>query len=180
MKYYKYLPDLDWHPVSNKLRWYVLEENKDILLFDNSKNMWQDTKKELILKNVPELLEMIRPLNLTIRYVAFFISTISDNVIHNDHSPVDYRINLPVLNCENTETKFFTSIDEPERKLQDNGVTYYIYDPNKCTHVESYYLNCPVVLRVNELHQVIHNPIKIPRISFTMAFYEDISYLLED
>jgi len=180
MKYFKYLPDLNWRPVSKKLKWYVLEHDKTILAFDKPRNMWQNADKKSLLQHVPELLEMVRPLKLTIRYLAFFVTTTVDNAIHYDDTPIDYRINLPVLNCETTETRFYTTNSSPIHKTQANGSPYYYYAPENCVHVDSYCLTCPVVLRVDALHQVIHDPINIPRISFTIAFNEDISYLLND
>jgi hypothetical protein len=177
MKYYRYL-DLDWQACCRQLLHYIKVDCPRLLIPDNSS--WRGADLEDITKKVPELADMFQPLNLTIRYVAFFISKYQYGTIHIDADLVSKaRINLPVLNCENTETRFFTTNAEPKKIFQANGVPLMKIDPSTCTHVDQFYLTQPVVFRNTEPHQVVSNNTNHPRISCTVAFNEDIEYLLE-
>ena len=183
MKYYKYLPELNWCPVSEKLKQYVIDNAQTFLTEKNyTINMWNHLNKNELFTYVPEIIELFKPMNLTIFRMAFFITGSRHSSIHRDEDPkTNFRITLPVLNCENTETRFYTTIAETSRIEQPDGVPYNALDPKKCTHVDSYFLDKPVVVRINEPHQVfVEKTAIIPRVSCTIAFNEDISYLLED
>jgi len=180
MKYYKYLPDLDWIPVAEKLKWYVLEYDKKPISYDDPNNMWQVIDQTDLHEQVPEIKNLFKPMNLTVRNTAFFVSTQMQNTIHRDGVPGRCRINIPILNCENTQTKFYVSHSKENRKNQPNGISYQQYDASECSYIDSYYLNCPVILRVNELHQVFQDYNRLPRVSCTIGFHENIEYLMED
>jgi hypothetical protein len=178
MNYYKYL-DLNWQPAAEKLKQYIYK-NPWTYLTNLRKSSWKDTDLNTITSNIPELLEMVSPLNVTIRQVSFFISNYPKGSIHIDaESQSKCRLNIPVLNCENTETRFYTTTDEPVLIKQDNGVPLYRITPESCTHVDQYYLTQPVLFRNTQPHQIIsNNPIN-PRISCTIAFHQDLEYLLK-
>jgi hypothetical protein len=86
---------------------------------------------------------------------------------------------MPVLNCENTETRFFTTSTDPIKVLQPNGIPLLKLNPLSCTQVDQYYLDRALVFRNDCPHQVISNNPIGPRISFTMGFVENIEYLLK-
>ena len=180
MKYYKYLSDLDWRPVADKLKWYALEYDKKPILYDDPANMWQDVNQADFHYCVPELNNLFSPMNLTIRYVSFFVVSTLQNIIHRDNCKEICRINIPILNCENTETRFYKSTGVVNIKRQPNNTGFWKANPDECTHVDSYYLNCPVIFRVNELHQVFQDYTRTPRIACTIAFNEDIEPWLEN
>ena len=183
MKYYKYLPDLDWQPVAEKLKWYLLEGNTSYLANNSyESNLWRYADKDDLFKQVPELKELFRPIGLTIRMVAFFVSGRTGSTIHRDADKgCNARINLPVMNCENTETRYYTTDHPEEKKLQANGVYYHYVNPKHCVHVDSFFLNCPTIIKVNEPHQVVGilDGI-IPRISCTIGFHEEIVHLIDE
>jgi hypothetical protein len=177
MKYYKYI-ELDWQSCCEQLLHYVQVDCPRLLTPDNSS--WRGADLHDILKKVPQLTVMFQSLNLTIRYVAFFVSNQQYGTIHIDADNISKaRINLPVLNCENTETRFYTTSAVPTKIFQANGVPLMKIDPNTCTHVDQFYLTQPVVFRNTHPHQVVSNNANHPRISCTVAFNEDIEYLLE-
>jgi hypothetical protein len=178
MKYYTYL-DLDWQASSKKLKEYIYKDNPHLLI-QATKGSWQVVDTEELLKKVPELVEMVRPLGVTIRYVAFFISNYPIGTIHIDADQYSKcRINVPIDNCENTETRFFQTTEEPVKIFQNNGVPLFQINPDKCVHVDQFYLTQPVLFRNTEPHQVISNNPIHPRISCTISLHEDLSYLLE-
>jgi hypothetical protein len=177
MKYYKYL-DLDWHSCRKQLLHYVQVDCPSLSIPDSSS--WRKPNLNDVLEKVPQLPVVFQPLNLTIRYVAFFVSNYQYGTIHIDADTISKaRINLPVLNCENTETRFYTTSGMTNKIFQDNGVSLMNIDPGTCTHVDQFYLTQPVVFRNTHPHQVVSNNVNHPRISCTVAFNEDIEYLLE-
>jgi hypothetical protein len=183
MKYYKYLPDLPWQPVAEKLKWYLLEGNKSYLSDNNwEKNLWRYADLPDLFKNVPEIKELFKPMELNICMVAFFVSGRTGSNIHRDADRgCVSRINLPVMNCENTETRYYTTDYPEQKKLQDNGVYYHYIDPKTCTHVDSFFLNCPAIIKVNEPHRVVGTPDgMVPRISCTIGFREEIIHLIDE
>lgn len=178
MKYYKYL-DLDWQPAAIKLKEYILTVNRAILANPKSTS-WKPTDLGEVLAYAPELIDMVKPLNITIRYLAFFVSDYKQGTLHIDADLYSKcRINIPILNCENTETRFFETTADPIKTLQPNGVPLYNLDPSKCKQVDQLYLTQAVVFRNNAPHQVVSSNPNLPRISCTMGFNEDIEYLLE-
>ena len=173
MQYYKVL-DLDCTVVSEKLRAFYLYNECFC------KTFWTGFNTRVISKFCPELQEMFNPLGLTIKTVAFVktLNPITD--IHKDYTDYSARINVPVLNCEHTETKFYTTTAEPKIDLLGNGVTYLSYKEEDCTLVDSFCLSKPTVLRVHELHQVCSNNPNFPRVSCTIGFNEDLEHLFDN
>ena len=175
MNYYKYL-DLNFEPATAKLKDYIIKHNE---LLKNPIASWKPADIDHILKEIPELHDMVKPLNLTIKYGAFFVSNYSIGTVHVDNDVQSTcRINVPVMNCENTETRFFTTTKPPIRVIQKNGVPFLRLDPSTCVHVDQFYLTKAVVFRNNHPHQVVSNNPNTPRVSFTIGFNENIEYLL--
>jgi hypothetical protein len=176
MKYYKYL-DIDCSTVSHKLAQYVYD-NSALILSNKKNSAWNPVNKEDVLAKVPELGELFKPLNITIKYLAFFITEKQDNTIHTDgDTESNLRINIPVLNCEKSETRFFTITEEPVMVKQGNGILVLMINPLACTQVDKFELTRPVMLRVNQPHQVVSFNEVQPRISCSIGFYEDLEFL---
>lgn len=177
MIYYKYL-DLDFELVAEKLKDYIYKHSESFLVNQRTSS-WKPVNIIDVLLDVPELLDMIRPLNLTIKYAAFFVSDYPVGTLHIDHDVnSNCRMIIPVLNCEKTATRFFTTSVEPKKVLQHNGIPLLILDPSKCTYADEYHLTKAVIFRNDQPHQVVSNNPTNPRISFTLGFNEDIEYLL--
>jgi len=169
MIYYRYL-DLDYKPCAEKLREYIWEYRQDILA-QKTVVSFKHTDRNHVMSKVPEL----KPMNLTVRFLAFFVGYWQESRIHIDPDMAFARINFPIINCENSVTKFFTTEDPLIRGMTTAGLS--TIDPARCQYVDEYSLTQAVVFRPKEPHQVIsHNPQK-PRISCTVGFFEDIEYL---
>lgn len=178
MKYYKYL-DIDCSIVSPKLIKYVYD-NSDLILESQKSSSWKSVNTQDVLNKVPELIEMFTPLSLTIKYLAFFITDIPYGTIHIDHdTQSNCRINIPVLNCDSSETRFFTISEEPVKVLQKNGIPLLKLNPLACTQVDKFELTKPVVFRNNQPHQVVSYNENQPRISCTIGFHENLEFLFE-
>ncbi len=177
MNYYRYL-DLNWQPASEKLKRYFLTKNPEFIA-NNSQGSWRLAPPD-IHTEVPELKEMFDPIGLTILFVGFFVTFKNESSIHIDNDERPLRINFPVLNCENTETRFYKlKAAGYDTKSQTNGLTYKLLDPESCVFVDKFELSKAVVMRVLEPHQVVVNSKEFPRVSCTVQFNEDITHLLE-
>jgi hypothetical protein len=177
MKYYRYL-DLDCTAAAAGLAAYV-QDNAQAILEDQQYSAWKNVNTQDVLAKVPELVDLFKPLTLTIKYLAFFVTEQPYGTIHIDHDrQSNSRINIPVLNCEKSETRFFTVTEAPVKVLQKNGVPLLQLNPDTCVLVDQFRLTGPVVFRNDQPHQVVNiNGIQ-PRISCTIGFYEDLEYLL--
>jgi len=174
MIYYKYL-NLDWKIVSEKLKDYYFNNPN----FLPNMSAWKPVDTVDILTKIPEIQLMVDPLSIHVRFVALFVSDYPYSSIHIDADTYSKcRINLPVLNCENTETRFFEMTEAPIKILQPNGVSFWKLNPEKCIHVDQFYLTQPVVFRNTEPHQVVSNNPNKPRVSCTIGFHENIEHLL--
>ena len=175
MNYFKHL-DLDWKPAARKLK-IIFQRSK---MFDYSTGAWI-TAPDSIIELVPELPKMFDPLGLEILTVGLFVSTDRVGLIHTDATDIAVRINFPVMNCNNTETKFFTIKEgtPTEYKMQPNGNPYRQLRVEDCVEVDKFELTQATAMRVLEPHQVIVNHYNLPRVSCTVSFKQDISYLLD-
>ena len=176
MKYYRYL-DIDCSKISPKLVQYIYS-NSESILESQQNSAWKSVNTQDVLDKVPELIEMVTQLNLTIKYLAFFITDIPHGTIHIDHDTQSKcRIIIPVLNCDESETRFFTISEEPVKVLQKNGIPLLRLNPLACTQVDKFELTRPVVFRNNQPHQVVSYNKTQPRISCTIGFHENLEFL---
>lgn len=174
MKYYKYL-DLDYSITADKIKTF-LEARPELVA--PGRGAWVAAPKEIV-KEVPELLTMFKPLGLDVVMVGFFIMHYKIGSIHTDGTDVPIRINFPILNCENTETRYFKTSGPSKSQAQPNGNSYVQFHPDYCEVVDSFKLTQAVAMRVLEPHQVVVNHDNLPRISCTVAFKQDLSHWLE-
>lgn len=177
MNYFKYL-DLNWKPAADKLLQYTID-NPTL----TSMSGWKTLNKEEVLAKIPEIQEMFDPIGINVRYIALVVSDYAIGHIHidADHQYTKCRVNFPVLNCEKTETRFYVNNGPLIQAYQVDGVPFMRINEADCVFVDQFYLERgAVAFRNNEPHQIVStNPIQ-PRISCTVGFHEDITYLLEN
>jgi hypothetical protein len=174
MKYYKYL-DLDYSITAAKIKTF-LEARPEFVA--PGRGAWVEAPKEIV-KEVPELFTMFKPLGLDVRIVGFFIMHYKIGTIHTDDTSNPIRINFPILNCENTETRYFKTKGPSMSQKQPNGNGFTQFHPDYCEVIDSFKLTQAVAMRVLEPHQVVVNHDNLPRISCTVGFKQDLSYLLD-
>lgn len=174
MNYFKEI-DIDCNGVSLEILNFIRSKEKNYI-----KGFWTNVDTVEILENIPQIQNLFNHLNITIKKISFVTTSQKIGIIHIDDvdTAPNARINLPILNCENTETVFYTSIYPPELMKLPSGIIYYGLDEKHCQRVDSFTLKKPTVIRPKELHQVILHSDSIPRISCTIEFYEDIENLL--
>ena len=174
MKYYKFL-DLDCSLVTDKMKQYVLDNP---YLYKSGKGAWVNCNLQDVTEKVPSLQEMFFQLNLRIKRVSLFVMNYKTGAIHiDDDAAHPYRINFPVLNCENTETRFYQVKTQPSKQYQENKFAFHSFNPNDCEQMDSFELTKPTIIKTQEPHQVVVHHNNPPRISCTVAVYEDLEEL---
>lgn len=175
MKYYKYI-DLNFLPVVEKFKIYILN--------NKTQEFWTYIDTPKVLEFCPEIQTMFDHMHITVKHISIITAGISHtnirNAIHRDDANSNVRINIPILNCEESVTNFYKTESDPIKMFLPNGISYLHYDYDKCTLVDSFSLYKPAALRVTELHQVVTRKTHLPRISITIEFEENIDYLLDD
>lgn len=166
--------DLEYKHVAEKILNYLTEFK---ILKDSC--YWHSFAIEHFLKTIPEFQEMFDSINLTVIKVAV-LCTQGDDLIHVDTGPETARINIPLLNCENTFTRFFENHGKTTTRLLSKDISYTFIDPNSCTLIEQFTLTQPTVIRVDIPHQVLVPNPTLPRIVCTVFFKENIDYLLKN
>ena len=174
MKYFKKI-DLDWLPFKNRVV-KLIEECPQLIEFKQGAFVLLNREQ---IMSMPELFHMIKPLGLTIQYVGLYTVHSKKGTLHIDRTHVPVRITVPILNCEDTVTTFYQVSGDGVEGTQQNGLGATYYDPEKSKPVASYELTGPVVLRVLEPHQVVSNHDRTPRTCCSIAFEENIEYLLD-
>jgi hypothetical protein len=174
MLYYKKL-DLDFNIVAKKTLDYVTSNKNNITSFWNHLNFGN------FVKNVPEIITMFSSLNITPIRVSLIVAKKGagihrDTYIKGTPTPIA-RINIPILNCQDSETRFWSTTAEPKLEFLSNGTPYRYLDEKDCVLESILNLDKPTVLRVTEPHSIVVGK-KVPRISLTVEFEEDIEYLL--
>lgn len=180
-KYYQYIDLPTWQQVSaDILAW--ITNNTDYTT-NKAIRGYVATDKARILAELPQIQTMFDSINSKVYNMAFIFR---NNHIytepHYDGVNCSARINLPILNCENTHTIFY--------ELKNNAALHKIYDSrgnrqlnvkfSDCYEVDRVELNKPLILCINELHGIyVPKENALPRIS--VSFYVDpdpISFIL--
>ena len=176
MKYYKKL-DLDHTLVAKKTLAYAS------LHKDKIKSFWTNINITEFVKQIPEIITLFEPLNITPTRISLITAVTKERTdpgIHRDYTDVPIRINVPVLNCEYSQTKFWRTTSEPTViNIPGTNIPYFYLKDSECEIADTLVLDKPTVLRIIEPHSV-HVGEKSPRLALTIEFKEDIEYLLND
>jgi hypothetical protein len=171
MKYYKYL-DLDYKLVCDKIKKYLGNELPNVF--------WTRIDKDDMISKIPELQEMFNPLKIHIHKIAILTAWFHrPGIIHVDACDAKVRINLPILNCEDTVTNFYQTTSTSIESVLPNNVPFHRYNPEHCKLVDQFRLTKPAAIRIGAPHQVYVLKGEVPRISCTIEFEENIEYLLD-
>lgn len=168
--YFKYL-DLDYSIVQQQILNYL---NLHPELISPGAGSWR-VATDWILKNtdIQNLFEW------EIEFIGIFVTHTNKSSIHIDNDQKPVRINFPILNCENTITKYYKFKGNTNFVTQPNGVSYNNIDSDNVEEIDFFNLDSAVLMRVLEPHQVCVNHNNFPRVSCTVQFKENLEYLLE-
>ena len=128
----------------------------------------------------PEISQAFGVYGLSCDYAAAFVMYgPEDCKIHIDGYHKKARINLPLINCSNTFTNFYTNV-KVEQKAKPYGHSLVAIN-NDCELADQVEVDQAVVLRTSAPHFVVlpeTNP--VPRITLTLGFDPDPVFLLDE
>jgi hypothetical protein len=142
---------------------------------------WYILNTEEVTDSCPELQQSFSKMNLDINYVAAIVMMEEKDIrVHTDNWNQDARINIPLLNCKNTFTKFYSNIKTEDLYNPSTGlISKTVVNLDEIVYECGLELRKATVLRSNEGHHITlpsSNP--VPRISLTIGFVQDPVYLL--
>ena len=149
--------------LEKKIFWNLLNTERDQVLFDA----------------VSKLLE---PHNLSIARMMLLLVDKDWIPVHQDNnkSPVA-RVNIPILNCKNSYTNFYTSPNwQPIETHLDNGFPYVVHKEENCVFEERIESITPVVLNVQSIHNVTTENLSRPRLMLSIQTDPDAVILLKE
>lgn len=167
---------------------YTKHGSKPNYLKNNT--FWNPVTIRDVEKYFPELIESVAHLG-KINEVAIIQTTIltSQNYgssLHIDHTfgknnGVKARLNIPIINTENTETAFYEIPKQYKPNVSAGGTQFWNLDlASLLKPITSVEVTKPTILRVSAPHLVTCHSKKMPRITLTISFKDDIVRLLDE
>jgi hypothetical protein len=182
MLYYKKIDILLYDEIVNRSLNYV-KEIPEIFYRQRPAASFYELNLINFLKQVPEINTSFKELGLTcIRAAVHVMYKAEHTVIHKDTLYPLARINIPLLNCNNTYTEFYKNVITIAWKNPDSGIiSYPVYNDNDvCELADRVELTQATVLRVSEAHTVHIDGTVVPRIALTLGFYPNPIFLLNE
>lgn len=178
-KYYRYIHLSNFNIIQQKCLEAIkmhdrvferYEENTSYYLLDHN----------IVLKNCKELVLALNEYGLTCNYaMAYVMYKPQHTKIHIDKHTHRCRINLPILNCDNTLTCFYENVEFKER-ITPLGLYHRMVTDQNYTPVDSVEMNMPAVIAVGEPHKVVMpENAPAPRITMSLGTTKDPSFLLD-
>lgn len=124
--------------------------------------------------NLPEIQNIIKELNLESIATHVCIVTMPPNSelpIHVDGGISKAALNIPLLNCNGTYTRWFSSTQAPYEHVHHGGGTYLGVDRETCTEVSRVEMDQPCVININEFHDA-KNPLDTWRMLLSIRLQE--------
>lgn len=132
------------------------------------------------IKQVPMINDAFLDFNLRcIKAAVYVMYNNTHTSIHKDGDYPQARINIPLLNCKDSFTNFYSNCKLERWVNPDSGVISYrnlIQNYNLIDKVE---IDQPTVLRISQPHNVEMNENYSPRICLTLTFDKDPVFLLK-
>jgi len=173
------------------------EIQQQVLLWIQSKNpavltsnrLWNKINTSDLVRSCPALIQYCQSLDLKIREVALTIVNAKEDAdLHIDELPVTAKINIPILNTENTFNRWYEIPAEllaaTQPVINEFGKKYYTFknvDYSKLTLLGEIELLTPVVFNSQIAHNIVlGKDCRFPRIVLSCTFFKEPLYLLED
>lgn len=151
-------------------------------LFEESKDFYNIIDLDWFLFNCPKkLLNQLKDIGGEIfRPIVLKVSNnnpqkTNSNSIHVDGGIVDYRLNLPLLNSDSVETRFYQIIiDNPNAKIVNNyGSVANFYKEEDLELIDRLVITKPVIFPVKIPHGLFVIKPRFPRYMLTIQFESD-------
>lgn len=152
-------------------------------------DLWHKLSTIDLVRNVPELAEWCRTLDLYIRETSVtIVNQYQDVDLHIDELPVVAKINFPILNTKNTYNRWYQvpeslAIQYPP-KINRFGKDYYSFkgiDLDQCKLIGEVELLEPVVFNSQIAHMIeIGKNVHLPRVVLSITFFREPTNFLID
>jgi hypothetical protein len=178
MEYYKKIDFKNYDAITSKTLSYLETKTHHM---DRSKYIGPYIPIDVrgYLEHVPELPEALAEYGLFVETISVYLMWKPGDVKpHIDYTGNKARINLPILNCEGTYTKFYNNLITKRMKL-NTGATYTV---NKNPHpncVDQIEMTQAAIVRVSAGHSVEMIAENYPRITLTISTIPDAGTLLD-
>lgn len=182
MKYYREFPEIDISKTSEEALQYF--RNFTPYFEETELTPWQSFDLDHFNEHVPSFKSVFEPLGITPLGVTPVVVRRGHTRIHIDpcRQPTTVRLNIPVFNCEYSETRFFELLPgHSETKIEANDRTNVYFDipESSCVQVEQFVLKHLTALAVGKPHQVYMTSPMYPRLAITVPFnHEDTTHFL--
>jgi hypothetical protein len=117
---------------------------------------WYILKVDELMTSCPELQLSFSKFNLTVNYAAAIVMMEEKDIrVHTDNWHQEARINIPLLNCANTFTKFYSNIKTQELHNPSTGmVSKTVINLDEIVYECGLELRKATILRSNEGHHI--------------------------
>lgn len=187
MRYWKIVEAGDYKSYAEKL-YNLFKTEKH--LFDVINPFWNPISQKHtrdVISRIDEL-SHLETLYGEINEIAVLVLSSDSSTLHIDHTVgpnagVMARLNVPVLNCQDSVTAFFkmNDVDFNSHKTEWEGTKHWSNDIRKrLIPITQISLVNPTILRTTEPHTVFCRGYKFPRVSLTFSFKEDLVKYLVD
>jgi hypothetical protein len=180
MLYYKKINIVYYDEIINHSLHYVKQQTE---IFNRERPLasFYEMQLEGFLTAVPEVELAFKNLGLKcIRAAVYVMYKTEHTAIHKDCLWPMARINLPLLNCENTYTRFYKNAVTGVSKNPQTGIVSYPVINKDYELVDTVELTQPTILKVSEAHDVQLDDTPVPRIALTLGFTPNPIFLLNE
>jgi hypothetical protein len=155
----------------------------------NSNRLWNKINTADLVKSCPALIQYYRLLNLKIREVSLtIVNEKEDADLHIDELPVTAKINIPILNTENTFNRWYEIPAEllaaTSPVINKFGKKYYTFkniDYSKLQLLGEIELLTPIVFNSQIAHNIVlGKDCCFPRIVLSCTFFNEPLHYLQD
>jgi len=185
MKPYHTLTCRSLSEIQQQVLLWIRSKNPAVL---SSNSLWNKINNSDLVKSCPALIQYCQSLDLKIREVALtIVNEKQDADLHIDELPVTAKINIPILNTENTFNRWYEIPAEllasTQPVINEFGKKYYIWknvDYSKLRLLGEIELLTPVVFNGQIAHNIVLGEnCSFPRVVLSCTFFkEPLHYIL--
>jgi hypothetical protein len=176
---FKHIELLGWEQVAESvLEWTI--KNTDFCTNKKYRG-WTEIHTQKLIREVPNINKLFKSAGFNIVNISYFLR--NDYTFSPPHTHVNddlARINIPILNCKGTFTKFYESSQDQKILYNEQGLPLsQLSSLKNVKEIASCEISGPTVLSVETLHTVVIPPESaLPRIMISVKVDPDPVYLL--
>lgn len=128
----------------------------------------------------PEIDQAFSELGFNIKFIiAYIMFSDYEGAIHIDSGSDRARVNIPILNCNDSKTGFYDNV-KLNQEIFPNGAVFYSVSNLDYTLVDEVTVDEPTVLRISKPHGIkLGASQEVPRITLSVGLDPDPVILLD-